>query len=132
MKYFLTITILILTTMLAGCFNRLENKIQTLELHYINWACDCANWATPADIEKYYDNRGDSLADRCIFLEPASESATLPDSLEEHHTIIKVSGSFYKRKGFPKGYSSGEWPDKARVFRYTSYKVLKTHSKEDE
>ena len=34
----------------------LEDKTQTLELTYIAWACDCANWSTKEDLEKYSEN----------------------------------------------------------------------------
>ncbi len=102
--------------------NEIEDEVQTLELTYIAWACDCANWATHDIMEKYHDN--DSLADNCIFIEPASSTLKLPDTLGWNGDLIRFTGQFYKEKGFPKRFSSFENPNKARVFRYTEYDVI--------
>ena len=99
-----------------------EKKEQTLELTYIAWACDCANWASPDDIRKYNDNR---LEDHCIYIEPANEKLELPDRLQNNNVVVRFTGKFYKRKGFPKGYRSIEQPEPARVFRYTKYEIVK-------
>lgn len=55
--------------------NTLAGKTVTLELHYIAWGCACANWATPEVLDKY---DGDSLAEHCIFIEPATKALELP------------------------------------------------------
>ena len=123
-----TIAILI-TTLLISCSNRLDEKEQSIELSYIAWACDCANWTTQGDIQKYADD-ADALAERSIFIEPADKSLTLPDTLGYSMDVIKFTGHFYKKKGFPKDYSSQENPDKARVFRYTKYQVIKSNYQE--
>jgi len=119
-----TISILA-TALLISCSNSLEEKEQTIELSYIAWACDCANWATIEDIRKFNDNDQDALAERSIFIEPADASLALPDTLGYSMDVIKFTGHFYKKKGFPKDYSSQEKPDKARIFRYTKYQVVK-------
>jgi len=120
-------------TMLVSCSyfktNSIENKEQVIELSYIAWACDCANWATLDDIRKYNDDSVDTLADRSIFIEPADTSLILPDTLGYNGDIIKFTGHFYKEKGYPKNYRSGEKPDKARVFRYTRYQVIESNYK---
>jgi len=124
-------TIAILTTtLLIACSNSLEEKEQIIELSYIAWACDCASWATKEDLQKYADKDADALAEHCIFIEPANKSLTLPDTLGYSMDIIKFTGRFYKRKGFPKEYSSQEKPDKARVFRYTKYQVIRSNYRE--
>ncbi|MGD1848270.1 MAG: hypothetical protein ACFB10_22990 [Salibacteraceae bacterium] len=41
------------------CKGELQPKTQTLELTYIAWACDCANWATPDDLTTFADNEDD-------------------------------------------------------------------------
>ena len=107
--------------------NSLNEKVETIELTYIAWACDCANWATREDLEKYSENIEDSLAYQSIFIEPSNESIKLPDTLGYSNDIIKFTGQFYQNRGFPKGYQSFESPDKARVFRYTDYKVVKSN-----
>jgi hypothetical protein len=120
-------------TMLISCSdfksNRLVEKEQTIELSYIAWACDCANWVTQEDIQKYHDTPGDTLANLSIFIEPADKSLSLPDTLGYNGDIIKFTGHFYKEKGLPKDYRSQENPDKASVFRYTKYQVIKSNYK---
>ena len=110
--------------------NSLNEKVETIELTYIAWACDCANWATQEDLKKYADNIGDNLARRSIFIEPADQSLELPDTLGSNNDIIRFTGQFYNDKGFPKGYRSFENPERARVFRYTEYEVVKSNSSE--
>ncbi|CAL2101541.1 conserved membrane protein of unknown function [Tenacibaculum sp. 190130A14a] len=107
--------------------NSLSEKVETIELTYIAWACDCANWATKEDLKKYSENIGDSLAYQSIFIEPSDESIKLPDTLGYSNDIIKFTGQFYQNRGFPKDYQSFENPDKARIFRYTDYEVVKSN-----
>ena len=127
------LTGILILALLVSCSyfktNSLEEKEQTIELSYIAWACDCANWATAEDIQKYHDNSGDSLADHSIFIEPADATVSLTDTLGYNGDIIKFTGQFYKEKGFPKEYRSQEKPDKARVFRYTKYQVIESNYK---
>lgn len=88
--------------LLMGCSNfqskELEGNTQTVELVYIAWACDCANWATPNDIEKFRENE-DSLAKRSAFIEPADKTLNLPDTLGYNGDVIKFTGQFYAGKG---------------------------------
>ncbi len=104
--------------------NILETKIERLELEYILWGCACANWITPADRIKYDIN---SLADHCIFIEPADSTLLLPDSTFQYDKEnIKVTGQFYLRKDYPKGtVELEEHLDKASVFRFTKIEIIK-------
>jgi hypothetical protein len=105
----------------------LMSEEQTIELTYIAWGCDCANWATPEDMEKFAGSDSDSLAERCIFLEAAAESLEFPDTMDYNGDRIRFTGRFYNEKGFPEGYKSDEPVDEARVFRYTSWKLIKEY-----
>ncbi len=105
----------------------LDGNIQTLELTYIVWACDCANWATSEVLDKFSENIGDTLAKQSIFIEPANQTLELPDTLGYNNVVIKFTGQFYKEKGFPKGHHSYQNPEESRVFRYTSYEVVKSN-----
>lgn len=128
-----TVFALLLLTILSCSSSKkggLEPQVQTLELHYIAWACDCANWATQEDIEENPHNYGDSLAMNCIFVEPANSSLALPDSLHYPRDVIRFTGQFYRDKGFPKNYYSFQDPEPARVFRYTSYVVVRSNYKD--
>jgi len=107
-----------------ACTNKLTGKAETVKFKYINWACDCANWIEPDTMAKYRESGGDSLADHCVFIEPADSSLKLPNALFNNNTEIAFTGQFYEHKSFSKGYKSIEYPDKARVFRYIAYKVI--------
>jgi hypothetical protein len=104
--------------------NQLEEKEQTIELTYIAWACDCANWATAEDIEKYNYN-SDTMAAHCIFIDPADTSLLLPERAGIVGQYIRFTGRFYTEKGIPASFEYGDVkPGKARIFRYTKYEVL--------
>lgn len=104
--------------------NTLTGKQETLQLSYIAWGCDCANWITDADAKKYHNLEGDALAAHCIFLEPASKDLALPPNVDALRNDIIVTGQFYVKPDYPKGTFQGEEHlDKARVFRYTKLKV---------
>ncbi|WP_445718599.1 hypothetical protein [Flavobacterium sp.] len=98
-------------------------KEQNIELIYIAWACECANWATKKDIAKYQDFE-DKLAEKCVFIEPTNDSVEIPDSLIRNNIRILFKGNFYKSKGFSNGFESKQNPEKAKVFRYYEYKII--------
>jgi hypothetical protein len=109
---------------------KLEDKVQTVEFHYIPWACECANWATSSDIDKYENQGNDELADHSVFIEPADEALTLPDTLGYIGDIVLLTGQYYVEKGFPKNFSTEQPVDKAKVFKYTAYKIIKSNYRE--
>jgi hypothetical protein len=98
-------------------------KEQNIELNYIAWACECANWATKNDIVKYQDFE-DKLAEKCVYIEAANPEVKFPDSLIKFNTKVLFKGNFYKNKGFPNGFESEQNPEKAKVFRYYEYKII--------
>lgn len=104
----------------------MDGKVQTEEFHYIMWACECANWATQDVITKFQDTG--KLSDHCVFIEPADTSLILPDTLGYSGDIVQFTGQYYVDKGYPNDYVKGEQQvDKAKVFRYTSYKIIKSN-----
>ena len=105
----------------------LNEKIEAIELTYIAWACDCANWVTEEDLNKYGDNIENALASQSIFIEPENQILELSDTLGYNNDLIRFTGQFYSKKGFPKGYKSFENPKKARIFRYSGYEILKSN-----
>ncbi|MEO5645589.1 MAG: hypothetical protein ABIQ40_02985 [Bacteroidia bacterium] len=128
MKIFVSIISILF---LFSCSNPLEEKEETIELTYIAWGCECANWATTDDVDKYLnDNSGDTLYNRSIFIEPANSTLKLPDTLGFNGDLIKFTGHFHKQKGFPEGFHTDQPVDKARVFQYTSYKVITSNYRE--
>jgi len=105
----------------------LEDTVRALDLQYVAWACQCANWATETDIKKAEDH-GNKLADKSIFVEPADNLVELPDTLGYSGDLIRFTGQFYKDKGYPQKYPKTEMRvDKSKVFRYTKYQVLRSN-----
>ena len=113
-------------TVYSSHVNNLDNKVQTVEFHYIMWFCACANWATIEDIHKYQDTG--KLSAHCVFIEPANKSLMLPDTIGYTDDIVQFTGQYYIDKGYPKGFViSEEQVKKAMIFRYTSYKIIKSN-----
>lgn len=103
--------------------NRLEETTHKIRVTYIAYGCECANWKVISDNgKKCKDNQCDD-----IFLEPLNEKAMLPDTIGYNGDIIELTGKFYSKKGFPKDYHSEQQPEKARVFQYSVYKVMRSN-----
>jgi len=103
----------------------LEDTIRTIDLTYIAWACQCAEWTTMADISRYQDTG--KLSEHTIFIEAADSTLELADTLGYSGDFIRFTGQFYKDKGYPKNYPKTEMQvDKAKVFRYTKYEILES------
>lgn len=100
--------------------NDLVGREQSVELNYISWGCDCANWAETKVVNEKWDDYN-RLNSTCYFIEPATDALALPDSFHVSGNRITFTGQFYKYPKFPKGYYSQEHPDPAPVFRYTKY-----------
>lgn len=107
--------------------NKLSGKIETLELRYILWGCNCANCI---EINKYKKlDEKDTLSKHVIFIEPAEEKLKFdPAKFDIAKNSIILKGQFYVNPDYPKGTPEEEEPlRKARVFRYTEMKIA-THN----
>jgi hypothetical protein len=92
-------------------------------------ACECANWTAVDAIEEY---KNEDLSLHCVFIEPADSSLILPDTLGYNGDIVQFTGQYYIDKGFPKDYIKSEQQvDKAKVFRYSSYKIVKSNYRQN-
>lgn len=119
--------------LLTGC-NKQPTKIsgvaETIEVSYINWACNCADFIET----KFYKHNSnyEVKAEDCIFLEPSNKNHQIPDDyFDKNHFeyYLKLNGQFYKDKGVPDSYehkTPEEYTtDKAKVFRYDSFELIK-------
>jgi len=118
---------LILLTSCGDQPKQLSGKRETIEVAYVNWACDCADFI---EIKYFKDNPEYEIKEEdCIFIEPADLTIQIP---EEYYNsghferYLKLTGQFYKDKGIPNSYErkTPEQPRKARVFRYDSFTFL--------
>lgn len=120
--------------LLASCSDqptKLTEKTVTIEVTYINWACDCADFIEV----KYYNDNPDYVAkeEDCIFIEPANNDKKIPEEYYENghfEYYLRLTGQFYKDKGIPNSYDRktvgnlGK-PKKSRVFRYYNFELVK-------
>lgn len=126
MKSIMTFLVLALFISCNPQSNELQSEIQTIDMERVAFACDCADWVRLNDFSK------PNYADSAIFIEPADSTLNLADTLGYSMDIIRFTGQFYIHQGFPKGYHSIESPDKARVFRYIKFKVIKSNYRESQ
>jgi hypothetical protein len=126
MKSITSVLVLILFISCNHQSNELQSEVQTIDMARVAFACDCADWVRLNDLSK------PNYADSAIFIEPADSTLNLADTLGYNMDIIKFTGQFYIHKGFPNGYHSIENPDKARVFRYIKFKIIKSNYRESQ
>lgn len=106
--------------------NKLNRKIDTVEFHYIMWACECANWAIQDIITNYREKS--KLSKHCAFVQPADSTLILSDTLGYNGDIVQFTGHYYLDKAYPKEYIKGEQQvEKNPIFRYTSYRIIKSN-----
>lgn len=104
----------------------LEERETTIEMCYVVWGCECANWA-PIDVLKD-TNRALPLDQYTCFIEPANVNNQLSnDTIGFSNDRVLFTGRFYENEGYPADFTSSQWDvEKAKVFRYTNYKILKS------
>ena len=106
--------------------SQLSGKTETIEVYYVAWACDCAEWIETR-FEKA-DSNYETKAEDCIFLKAVDKNSEIPESfyLNYHQKKIQLVGQFYVDKGIPASYrmKTEEKPDKAKVFLYEKFKII--------
>jgi hypothetical protein len=100
--------------------------MQTVDLFYVNWACDCANFV---DMRNYENNPNyEPREEDGIFVEPLADDVKIPESFYKYSfgKILRLTGQFYLDKGIPRGYGqkTNIKPEHARVFRYHKLEIL--------
>lgn len=107
---------------------KLSGVTKMIEVSYVNWACDCADFIET----KFYKDNPDYEAkeEDFIFIEPSNKDNKIPDDYYnkghfEFH--LKLSGQFYNDKGVPNSYDrkTPEKPEKAKIFRYDRFELVK-------
>jgi hypothetical protein len=127
-KYIIQITLLLYFLSCTTKENKLETTTQKIQFQYMAFTCACANWATINDYKQYSDTG--NLSEHCVFVEPENIKLILSDSLGYSGDIIEFTGQFYINKAYPKNYIKSEQEvEKAKVFRYTSYKIIESNHK---
>ncbi|MEO3407215.1 hypothetical protein AAFN85_25075 [Mucilaginibacter sp. CAU 1740] len=101
--------------------SKLENTPTTIIVSYGYVGCTCAQWVIN-------DDRLNTTKAEYIYLEQGNKKLIKADDLPDglHSMRIKVTGYFYKEKGFPRNYTPAKGdPEPARVFRYSKIQKVK-------
>jgi len=116
---------------LISCIDKpgkLSGVTETIEVSYVNWACDCPNFIET----KFYKNNSayETNVEDCIFIESSNERITIPENYFENGHFkyhLKLTGQFYVDKGVPDSYDpkTPEKPEKAKVFRFDRFELVK-------
>lgn len=97
-----------------------EDKLDTIEVQYIAWACACANWLPK-------ENQASVIIQdtSCIFIESACDQQ-LPSKFHDNNYKIRLVGRYYKNKGISRDYEkpTSEKPEAAKIFQYMYYEIL--------
>ncbi|GAB3515512.1 MAG TPA: hypothetical protein VGE24_12750 [Emticicia sp.] len=97
----------------------LSNKRETIEVGYVMWSCDCA------DFVETKNHKSDDF----IFIEAADPSLIVPEEFyaSGHFTRnLRLTGQFYKKEGVSRTYElkTPQKPEWARVFRYDKIEIV--------
>jgi hypothetical protein len=109
----------------------LKNELDTLDLIYMQYACDCPDWVIIDKYKEFEANKKSELWDLnkfSFYIEPAVDQVAVPDEFFLSHNTIRLIGKEYDRLGYPKNPNFMDPnPPKGRVFRYYSYEVLEPY-----
>lgn len=99
----------------------LESNLDTLELTYQHFACDCPNWC---DVSQAPTDPGTSMsAPYRYYIEPASLNLNLTPRIR--NCRIRLIGRHYAENGLPKHVQfTDPNPTKGNVFRYYAYEII--------
>ncbi|MDR0196216.1 MAG: hypothetical protein LBI73_13930 [Myroides sp.] len=107
----------------------LSNKEEVINVMYVNWACDCANFI---DVSLLQEGKDIDEKD-CIFIEPNADELTINSDTLYHKQFdyyLRLKGQYYIDEGVPSSYERKiveplMAPNKAKVFRYTAYEFIR-------
>ncbi len=103
--------------------NKLTDRIEKLEVAYTAWGCKCPQWIQTKDLHSTDTTK--AFIDFHFYIEPAAQGLKLPIYFNSFRHILKIEGQFYEKEDYPQGTIGSKEPmPKAKVFRYTNFKVL--------
>lgn len=118
----------------------LQSRIDTIELMYIPFACDCPHWVVAAEYNRVdrhnsvkKNNQSDNFvefnnAEYSYYIEPACKELKLPDYVCVNRNIIRFTGRSYNQTRYPADADFMDPnPPKAKVLRYYGYEILKPY-----
>ena len=124
------LSLILIIFILPSCGDQqkqLSDKSETIEVTYVNWACDCADFI---ETKFYKENLNyEAKEEDCIFIEPAQLNNKVPDSFFSNNhfeKMLRLTGHFYTDKGVPENYDlkTPEKPREAKIFRYDRLEIV--------
>lgn len=107
--------------------NRELDHLDTLDLIFMNYACDCPDWIPVSD--KKNGQQRDSKSNSphiSYYIEPAKQTVKLNSSYKIQGNIVRFIGREYTNEGLPADSSFMDpHPPRDRIFRYYAYHVLR-------
>ena len=99
----------------------LSDKRETIEVSYIMWSCDCADFI---ETKYYHGDIREAREGDYIFIEAADSSLIVPGDF--YVNGLRLTGEFYRKKGISRTYElkTEEKPEWARVFRYDKMEIV--------
>lgn len=130
MNRLLAITAFCICLMLCQCSSdkrpaRLSESLETIELAWVNWACDCPDWIET----RLARDSAEIDPEQCIYLEAGGPGLQVPNEFYtagHFSQALRLTGRFYQTPGIPAGYepkTTGKI-EPGRVFRYEKIDII--------
>ena len=100
---------------------KLKSELDTIEVTYMSFACDCPNWH---DLSQKPENAEPSMSPTYgYYIEPASKELELTDRIRQ--CTVRLIGRHYTTQGWPKDFDHTDPdPPTGNVFRYYAYEMV--------
>lgn len=106
----------------------LNNTVDTLELMYAAYACDCPQWIDPNAYQGSDNNVTFDQQEYSYYIEAAHSELELDWHMLIYGNIIRFIGEQYIELGYPAHFEFVDPnPPKGKVFRYYKYEILKPY-----
>lgn len=113
-------------------------KMDTLELTYMAYACDCQQWVDSREYHRISEHNRRCKSSTAYlelntdthgyYIEPADSSLQLKWNMEVSNNKLRFIGRLHQQKGFPEGETFQDPnPPKGKVFRYYGFEILKPY-----
>lgn len=100
---------------------KLKSELDTIEVTYMSFACDCPNWH---DLSQKPENAEPSMSPTYgYYIEPPSKELELSDRIRQ--CTVRLIGRHYTTQGWPKDFDRTDPnPPTGNVFRYYAYEMV--------
>lgn len=101
----------------------LKSELDTIEVTYMNFACDCPDWYDVTLAPAPENAEPDMSPEYGYYIESASKNLRLTEQI--HQCTVRLIGRHYKKEGLPKDTEfTDPDPPAGNVFRYYAYEMI--------